>query len=134
MPAFDLIGHVALVGIGATVVMDAWLALLSRLGVPSAGFAMVGRWVGHLRRGRFAHDAIAKAPAIGNELGLGWLTHYAVGIAYAAIALASHAAEPAAKPLTTISVITFGGGYAVKRYTDKREVKRPAKRTRTTAA
>lgn len=82
-------GHVALVGIGATAVMDAWLVLLSRLGVPTTSFAMVGRWVGHMPRGQFAHATIAKAPAVRHELVLGWLTHYAIGIAYAALLVAT---------------------------------------------
>ena len=79
------IGHVVIVGIGATAVMDAWLALLSRLGVPTTPFALVGRWVGHLSRGRFAHAAIAKAEPVAFERGLGWLTHYLVGIAFAGL-------------------------------------------------
>ena len=41
----------ALLGIGATAVMDAWLLLLKRLGVPTLNFAFIGRWVGHLLRG-----------------------------------------------------------------------------------
>lgn len=81
----SLIGQVALVGIGATAIMDAWLVVLSRLGVQTGSFALIGRWVGHMAHGRFAHGAIAKAPALRNELGLGWLTHYIVGIAYAAL-------------------------------------------------
>ena len=32
-----------LIGIGATAVMDAWLVLLQRLGVPTLNFAFVGR-------------------------------------------------------------------------------------------
>ncbi len=83
-----VMGHVALVGIGATVVMDAWLLLRERLGVPTTSFALVGRWVGHLPRGRFAHAAIAKAEPVAFELGLGWLTHYLVGIAYAGLLVA----------------------------------------------
>lgn len=81
--------HIALVGIGATALMDLWLLLLSRLGVPSTGFAMVGRWVGHFARGRFAHAAIARAEPLAFERGLGWLTHYAVGIGFAALLVAS---------------------------------------------
>lgn len=88
MPSSHLVGYVvlvALVGIGATAVMDAWLLLLSRLGVPTTSFALVGRWVGHMRHGRFTHTAIAKAPPVRHELGLGWGVHYAIGIGYAAI-------------------------------------------------
>lgn len=72
-----------LLGIGATAVMDAWLLLLKRLGVPTLNFAFIGRWVGHLLRGQVAHAAIAKAAPVRGELAWGWLTHYAVGVAFA---------------------------------------------------
>ncbi len=75
--------RIALIGIGATVVMDVWLALLRRLGVPTLNFAFIGRWAGHLLRGRWMHDSISKSPPIRGETGLGWLVHYAVGIAFA---------------------------------------------------
>ena len=45
------IAKVAAIGVGATATMDLWLLLLQRLGVPSLNFAMIGRWVGHWRRG-----------------------------------------------------------------------------------
>ena len=88
MAASSTLFHVALVGIGATAVMDAWLWLLARLGVPATGFGMLGRWVGHFANGRFAHRAISKAAPIRFELGLGWLTHYLIGVAYAAVLVA----------------------------------------------
>lgn len=71
MSSSHLVAAVALIGIGATAVMDGWVLLLSRLGVPSAGFAMVGRWIGHMPHGCFAHDAIAKAAPVRNEHALG---------------------------------------------------------------
>lgn len=74
-----------LIGIGATAVMDTWLVLLKRMGVPTLNFAFIGRWVGHLFRGQFAHAAIAKAVPIRGELAWGWLTHYAVGVAFASV-------------------------------------------------
>ncbi|PTT35610.1 DUF2938 domain-containing protein [Acidovorax sp. HMWF018] len=76
-----------LLGIGATAVMDAWLLLLKRLGVPTLNFAFIGRWVGHLVRGQIAHAAIAKATPVRGELAWGWLTHYAVGVAFAGVLL-----------------------------------------------
>ncbi|OZI60610.1 DUF2938 domain-containing protein [Bordetella genomosp. 11] len=85
MLPLKLLGHIALIGIGATAIMDAWLWLLARLGVSIASFAMVGRWIGHLAHGQFTHIAIAKAAPVRAELGLGWLTHYVVGIVYAAL-------------------------------------------------
>lgn len=81
---FDLL-HIALVGIGATAVLDAWLWLLQRLGVPTGSFALIGRWVGHLARGQLRHAAISRAAPVPHELLLGWVTHYAVGIAFAAL-------------------------------------------------
>jgi len=79
------IDRIALIGIGATAVMDVWLVFLKRLGVPTLNFALVGRWVGHLLRGRFAHAAIGRAEPIAGELAWGWLTHYGIGIAFAAL-------------------------------------------------
>jgi len=77
--------RIALVGIGATAVMDAWLALLKRAGVPTLNFAFIGRWAGHALQGRWKHDAIAKAPPVAAETALGWLVHYAVGISFAGV-------------------------------------------------
>ena len=79
------LAHIALVGIGATAVMDLWLALLARLGVPTLNFAFIGRWAGHALRGRWKHDAIAKSPPVAGEMALGWLVHYAVGVFFAGV-------------------------------------------------
>ena len=87
--------------------MDVWLLLLSRLGVPTTSFAMVGRWVGHFARGRFAHAAVAKADPIPFELGLGWLTHYAIGIAYAALLVALQGTAWLERP-TVLPALVFG--------------------------
>ena len=76
---------IVFIGIGATAVMDLWLHLLKRLGVPTQGFALIGRWVGHLLRGR---EAIGRSPPIPGELALGWATHYAVGIGFAVLLVA----------------------------------------------
>jgi hypothetical protein len=77
--------HIALVGIGATAFMDLWLALLERLGVATLPMAMIGRWAGHLLRGRVAHEAIARAEPVAGERAWGWLAHYATGIGFAAL-------------------------------------------------
>ena len=76
---------IILIGCGATLVMDAWLLLLKRFGVQTLNFAFIGRWFGHLIRGRYMHPSISKASPIPNELLLGWLVHYAVGIAFAGV-------------------------------------------------
>jgi hypothetical protein len=83
MTLIEEIVRVILIGCGATLVMDIWLMFLKRIGVQTLNFAFIGRWVGHLFRGRIAHVAIGKASPIAYEPSLGWITHYAVGIAFA---------------------------------------------------
>lgn len=80
--------QLVLVGAGATAVMDTWTQTLKRQGVATLDYALLGRWAGHLRRGMFAHASIAQAAAISHERLLGWVFHYAVGIAFAALLMA----------------------------------------------
>ena len=96
---------VVLVGVGATAVMDIWLILLKRLGVPTLDFAVLGRWVGYLARGRFAHEAIAKSPALPAERALGWLSHYAVGIAFAGLLVGIEGIEWVRQPTLVPAVV-----------------------------
>lgn len=103
----DIAARAVLVGIGATALMDAWLLLLRRLGVPTLGFAFIGRWVGHLLRGRWAHDSIAKAEPVTGELALGWLVHYATGIAFAGLLLAVAGADWVQRP-TPLPALAVG--------------------------
>jgi hypothetical protein len=93
MQSLRAICQAVIVGVGATALMDLWLLLLKRAGVPTMDFALLGRWVGHLLRGQVAHDAIRRAPPIAAELGLGWLTHYLVGIAFAIMLVALQGAS-----------------------------------------
>lgn len=88
MTLLQSITNTALIGIGATAVMDVWLTFLKGMGVATLNFALIGRWVGHLQRGRFAHASIAKARPIRGELLLGWLTHYSIGVAFACLLVA----------------------------------------------
>lgn len=88
MTAVETIVPIFLVGIGATAIMDAWLMVLKRMGVQTLNFALIGRWAGHLFHSTVAHQSIAKASPIPGELALGWLTHYAVGIGFAALLVA----------------------------------------------
>ncbi|WP_031303236.1 DUF2938 domain-containing protein [Pseudomonas sp. EGD-AK9] len=98
------------IGAGATLVMDAWLLLLRRLGIATLSFALVGRWVGHLLRGRVRHAAIAKTAPVRGELALGWLVHYATGIFFAALLLVltgpGWAARPSLLPALALGLVT----------------------------
>jgi hypothetical protein len=81
--------YAVLIGAGATAVMDLWGLARSRLfGARAADYGLVGRWIGHMARGRFRHDAIAASPPVRGERLIGWTVHYAVGVAFAAVLLA----------------------------------------------
>ncbi|MDO8386583.1 MAG: DUF2938 domain-containing protein [Polaromonas sp.] len=109
--------HIALIGMGATAFMDAWLLLLQRLGVPTLNFAMIGRWAGHWRRGIWTHEAIAKAAPVRGELALGWLVHYATGIAFAGLlaglAGRNWAHQPTLLPAMGLGIATVAAPWLV---------------------
>ena len=75
---------IVLIGVGATLVMDLWTLLLRRLGVATLSYAMLGRWAGHLLRGRVYHQGIGKSEPIAHELAWGRLLHYAIGLLFSA--------------------------------------------------
>lgn len=100
------------IGIGATAVMDLWLMLLKALGLPTLNFALLGRWVAHMPRGRWAHEAIAKAAPVRGELALGWAAHYLTGITFAVL-LAALAGPPWLRAPTLAPALCFGIGTVV---------------------
>jgi hypothetical protein len=71
---------------------------------------MIGRWVGHWRRGVFRHHAIGKAAPVRGELALGWLVHYATGVAFAALLVCffgmAWTRSPTLAPALCIGVVT----------------------------
>jgi hypothetical protein len=69
-----------LIGAGATLTMDLWAAVLRGFGVPSLDFALLGRWIGHVPKGRFIHPSIARSSAVRGELLIGWSAHYSIGM------------------------------------------------------
>lgn len=112
MPLLQELSRVVLIGAGATAVMDVWLLLLARCGVPTGSFALIGRWVGHMAQGRFVHAAIAKAPPVRTELALGWLTHYTVGIVYAGLLVGIAGVEWLQQP-SLLPALALGVGTVV---------------------
>lgn len=83
MDTAEIIIRAALVGIGGTIVLDLYAFLLQRFfGVPAINWAMVGRWVGHMPRGRFIHENIGKAAPVSGKHASGWIVHYVIGIVY----------------------------------------------------
>ena len=97
-----------LIGVVATLLMDGWAAIAKHvLRLPTADWAMVGRWFGHMRRGVFVHQAISRAAPIGNELALGWIGHYLIGIIYG-IAYLSIVQGLLAREPSLVSALGFG--------------------------
>lgn len=117
VPEFLL--RAVLVGAGATVVMDLWALLLRRcLGVASLDYAMVGRWLGHIPRGRLSHAAgIGRSEPVAGEKALGWAAHYATGMVFAAALLAlageDWARAPTLAPALAWGVVTVAAPFLV---------------------
>lgn len=100
------------IGIGATAVMDVWgLARKPLLGVPPPNYGLVGRWIGHMARGRFRHDSIAASAPVRGESVIGWAFHYLIGIAFAALLLGiwgnAWVQQPTIGPALTVGISTL---------------------------
>lgn len=77
------------IGLAGAALMDLWSLLLRRgFHVPTLDYALLGRWIGHMARGRIAHERIAAAAPIAGERPLGWLAHYGIGVGFAVLLLA----------------------------------------------
>lgn len=127
----DFILGAALIGIGATVVMDLWALLLRRVfAIPSLDYAWVGRWLLGFKQGRLAHENIAKSAPVSGEIIVGWAAHYAIGIVFAAFLLAlcgsGWTQNPTPLPALFVGIVTvvfpflvmqpaFGFGIAASR-------------------
>jgi hypothetical protein len=114
----QFIGRSAIIGIGATLVMDCWTLVRQHLlRGPGANYRLVGRWIGHLFRGRVRHAAIATSPPVRGELAIGWMTHYLTGIVFAAGLLAiwgtSWARAPTLIPALLVGITTVAAPFLI---------------------
>lgn len=102
--------RVVLVGVGATLVLDAWFAFLRTFGVQTLDFALLGRWVGHTFKGSFFQPSLREASPVSGERALGWITHYAVGIVFAALLFGfmgnAWSQSPSLLPAVVLGVLT----------------------------
>ncbi|MDE1173101.1 MAG: DUF2938 domain-containing protein [Parvibaculaceae bacterium] len=115
----EFTGLAVLMGIGATALLDIWAKLLKTLfGLPSANWAMVGRWFACFPRLKFVHtQGIMNSAPVAGELAIGWIMHYVVGILFAAGLLAiwglDWAHHPTFLPALIVGLVTVGFGWFV---------------------
>ena len=103
-----LLIHAIVLGIGASLCMDAWNWLLKRaLRIPSLNYAMLGRWVLHMLDGTFSHPSIAAAAPKQRELAVGWVAHFTIGTGLALVFLFLSPSGWLARP-TLLPALLFG--------------------------
>lgn len=107
LPPHHILGAAA-IGVGASVLMDAWNLLLKRIvGIPSLRYCLLGRWLLHMPEGTFSHVSISAAPQKRFECPAGWLAHYSIGVAFALVFLALQSGDWLAHP-TLLSALLYG--------------------------
>lgn len=98
----------AAIGVGASLLMDAWNLLLKRVvGIPSLSYCLLGRWLLHMPEGTFSHVSISAAPHKRFECPAGWLAHYSISVAFAQLFLALQSRDWLAHP-TLLPALLFG--------------------------
>jgi hypothetical protein len=97
-----------LIGIVATIGQDIWEVIVNHIfRWPTAGPALIGRWLGHMPRGVFVHRSIRESAAVPNEQLIGWVAHYLTGIVYGVTYLGFVRICLSSDP-TIISAVIFG--------------------------
>jgi hypothetical protein len=107
----EFVVRAVLLGIGASLVLDLWTVIRERcFGIQRQSYRMVGRWIGHMLRGRFRHDDIGEAQALAGEAIIGWGAHFATGIMFAAVLLGlvglDWARQPTLLPALILGLVT----------------------------
>lgn len=110
--------NAALTGAGATLAMDAWtLARARLLGVPPLDYRLVGRWLAWMPRGRFRHRPISASAPVPGERAIGWIAHYLIGIAFAAMLLAAAGSgwfqQPTIGPALAVGIASVAAPFFV---------------------
>ncbi|TVP15729.1 DUF2938 domain-containing protein [Shewanella sp. KCT] len=100
-----------LIGLGATLIMDLWgLLRHPLLGMPLPSYYLVGRWLGHMPKGQFRHQAITEAAPVPGETLIGWLAHYLIGVSFAALLIlitgSKWLTSPSLTPALAVGLVT----------------------------
>jgi hypothetical protein len=113
-----IIAGAAVIGVGATLIMDLWALVLRRgFDVASLDLALLGRWIGHLARGPFRHERIAATAPVAHERLIGWTAHYTIGVTFAGVLLTIWGVEwlqaPTLLPPLIVSTLTLAAPFLV---------------------
>lgn len=101
------------IGVGASLLMDAWNLLLKRaFGVPSLDYCLLGRWFLHMPEGIVFHSGIAAASPRRFERAVGWVAHYTIGVLLALVFLALAPTDWLQRP-TVLHALLYGVGTVV---------------------
>jgi uncharacterized membrane protein YagU involved in acid resistance len=96
------------IGIGATLLMDLWNLFLKRaFKIPSLNYCLLGRWLRHMAGGTVRHSSIATAQQKPFECTVGWIGHYAIGVAFAVVFVILASAGWLARP-TLLPALLYG--------------------------
>jgi hypothetical protein len=78
----NILLKIIVIGVGATIILDIWNYFLALFGIKSLDYRFVGRWIGNFFNGKFYHQNIMMTSPVQNELVIGWLAHYLIGISF----------------------------------------------------
>jgi predicted branched-subunit amino acid permease len=74
---------------------------------PSLNYCLLGRWFRYMPEGRFRHASIIGAPQKRFECTVGWIAHYTIGVALAAVFVVLVAGDWLARP-TVLPALLYG--------------------------
>ncbi|MEM6160445.1 DUF2938 domain-containing protein [Erwinia sp. P6884] len=84
----EMMLRIVVTGAAATLCMDGWALLLRRFcGIASLDYALPGRWILWMFKGKVIHRTIISTPPLTGEKLTGWIFHYVTGMAFAVIPL-----------------------------------------------
>jgi hypothetical protein len=102
---------VILIGAGATAVIDCFTFMVSLFGNTPRGILFVGRWLAYIPKGKFLHHTIIETPSIANELLIGRVAHYCIGITFAFLLIIMYGKKwllkPTLNPALVVAIITL---------------------------
>ena len=75
-----------MLGIMATLWIDMYSVVLKRyFNIPSLDYKFVGRWLFYILKGQLTHRNITQSPETKGEKIIGWISHYIIGLIFAAL-------------------------------------------------